>query len=173
MKYLWAPWRMEYILEKKQKGCIFCEKPKEKKDKRNLILYQDKYALVMLNKFPYNNGHVMVVPKHHCSDLTQLGDKESQELFYLLKDTTRLLKTILHPHGFNIGMNLGKIAGAGVEDHVHFHIVPRWNGDTNFMPILGKTKIVPDYLEITYDSLHPVFEELLQKKRRRKGGRKK
>jgi len=173
MRYLWAPWRMEYILEGKQKGCIFCKKPREKKDKENLILYQNEYALVMMNKFPYNNGHVMVVPKHHGPDLNQLGDKEFQELIYLLKATIQILKTILHPHGFNIGMNIGKIGGAGVEDHVHFHIVPRWTGDTNFMPILGKTKIVPEYLEKTYDQLHPAFADLKRRKRGRKGGRKK
>ncbi len=111
MRYLWAPWRMEYILEKKQKGCIFCKKPMEKEDKRNLILYQSKYALVMMNKFPYNNGHLMIVPKHHCPDLDQLDDKEVRELFYLLKATTQILKTTLRPHGFNIGMNIGKIGG--------------------------------------------------------------
>ncbi len=172
MKHLWAPWRMEYILEEKQKGCIFCNKPTEKKDEGNLILYQNKYAFVMMNKFPYNNGHVMVVPKCHCADLNQLKDKEGRELFNLMKVSIQVLKKALRPHGFNIGMNLGKIGGAGVEDHLHFHIVPRWMGDTNFMPILGETKVVPEYLEKTYQKLHAAFKGFSKKGRGQKGGQK-
>jgi len=173
MRYLWAPWRMEYILEEKQRGCIFCKKPIERKDEENLILYQNKYAFVMMNKFPYNNGHVMVIPKHHCRDLEQLGDQEGQELFHLLRVSSRILKRALHPQGFNIGMNIGKVGGAGVDDHVHFHIVPRWTGDTNFMPILGETKVVPDYLEKTYQKLHSAFRNFMLGKKGMKGGQKK
>jgi len=172
MRYLWAPWRMDYILEARQKGCIFCKKPIERKDKKNLILYQSDYAFVIMNKFPYNNGHLMVVPKRHCIDLDQLGDEEIQELSYLLKASTQVLKTCFHPHGFNIGMNIGRVGGAG-EEHIHFHIVPRWTGDTNFMPVLGETKIIPEYLEKTYQKLHYAFRDLFRKERGQKGGRKK
>lgn len=171
MRYLWAPWRMDYILRGKGKGCIFCKKPLEKKDKENLILYQSQYAFVMMNKFPYNNGHLMIVPKRHCLDFEKLGENELKELSYLLKAATRVLKTCLHPHGFNIGINIGKVGGAG-EDHIHFHVVPRWNGDTNFMPVLGETKIVPEYLEKTYQNLHSAFMNLIEKERGQKGGRK-
>lgn len=172
MKYLWAPWRMDYILERKQKSCIFCKKPKERKDRENLILYQNQYAFVMMNKFPYNNGHLMVIPKRHCLDLEQLDDKEFRELSYLLKASTQILNRSLRPHGFNIGINIGKVGGAG-EEHIHFHIVPRWNGDTNFMPVLSETKIIPEYLEETYQKLHSAFKGLLERKQKSKGGRKK
>jgi ATP adenylyltransferase len=172
MRYLWAPWRMDYILEEKQKGCIFCKKPMERKDKKNLILWKGGYAFVIMNKFPYNNGHLMVVPKRHCIDLDQLGDEEFQELSYLMKASIQVLKEFLHPQGFNIGMNIGKVGGAG-EEHIHFHIVPRWTGDTNFMPVLGETKIIPEYLEKTYQKLHSAFRDLCQRERGQKGGRKK
>ena len=172
MRYLWSPWRMDYILGKKRKGCIFCGKPLEKKDKENLILYQSKYAFVMMNRFPYNNGHLMVVPKRHCLDLDQLNDKELRELLLLLKASTRVLKGSLRPHGFNIGINIGAVGGAG-EEHIHFHIVPRWTGDTNFMPVLGETKVVPEYLEKTYQNLYAAFIDVLFRKKRKKGVRKK
>jgi ATP adenylyltransferase len=155
---------MDYILEKKQKGCIFCKKPIEGKDKKNLILYQNQYAFVMMNKFPYNNGHLLLIPKRHCLELEELNDKEAQELSYLLKISSQLLKKCLHPQGFNIGMNIGRVGGAG-EEHIHFHIVPRWSGDTNFMPVLGETKIIPEHLEETYQKLHSVLKGLLKRKR--------
>jgi ATP adenylyltransferase len=163
---------MDYILGDKEKGCIFCEKLKKKKDKENLILYQNQYAFVMMNKFPYNNGHVMVVPKRHCHDLEELSDYELRELFHLLKASTQILKSSLRPHGFNIGINIGRAGGAG-EEHIHFHIVPRWIGDTNFMPILGETKIIPEYLERTYQKLHSAYLGLSQRNRSQKGGQKK
>jgi ATP adenylyltransferase len=163
---------MDYILEEKRKGCIFCKKPMENKDEKNLILFQSDDAFVIMNKFPYNNGHLMIVPKRHCTDLSQLDDKELQELSYLLKASTQILKQCLHPHGFNIGMNIGKVGGAG-EEHIHFHIVPRWRGDINFMPVLSETKIIPEYLEKTYQRLHSAFKGLLWRKRGRKGGEKK
>jgi ATP adenylyltransferase len=162
---------MDYILEKKKRGCIFCKKPTEGRDKENLILYQGDDAFVIMNKFPYNNGHLMVVPKRHCLDMAQLDDRELQELSYLLKISTQVLKRCLHPHGFNIGMNIGKVGGAG-EEHIHFHIIPRWTGDTNFMPVMSETKIVPEYLEETYRKLHSAFRDLFRRKRDQKGGRK-
>lgn len=169
MKYLWAPWRMEYILGEKKRGCFFCKKLKEKKNRKNLILYQGKYVFVVMNKYPYNNGHLMIVPKRHYLDLEQLDNKELKELFDLLRTSIKVLKACFHPHGFNIGINIGKVGGAG-EDHLHLHIVPRWAGDTNFMPVIGETKIVPEYLEKTYQRLHSAFTDLLRKKRVQKGG---
>jgi len=170
MKYLWAPWRMDYILSGKEKGCIFCQKPLEGKDKENLILHRGRYTFVMMNKYPYNNGHLMIVPKRHCVEFENLNDREIKELFCLLRISTRVLRTSLSPQGFNIGMNIGKVGGAG-EDHIHFHVVPRWNGDTNFMPILGETKIIPEYLMNTYEKLRTTFGLHFQEKK--KGGRKK
>lgn len=166
MKYLWAPWRMTYILDNEQKGCIFCKKPKEKKDRENLILYRGRYACVMMNRFPYNNGHLMVFPKRHCPRLEELKDKEFYELFLLIKTSIRVIKDQLHPNGFNIGVNVGKVGGAGFDRHVHFHIVPRWNGDTNFMPVISDTKVIPEYLETTYQKIYSVFESYLGKKKK-------
>ena len=171
MKYLWAPWRMNYILGKKEKGCFFCKKSKEKKDRENLILLKRKQGFIMMNRFPYNNGHLMVVPKRHCVDLEQLSRKEILELFQLLQISTRILKRCFHPHGFNIGVNIGVSGGAG-EDHIHFHIVPRWAGDTNFMPVVGETKIIPQYLEETYERLRPAFSKRSRDKENQKGEEK-
>jgi ATP adenylyltransferase len=169
MEYLWAPWRMEYISGKRKRGCFFCRKLKEKKSKENLILYQGKHVFVVMNKYPYTSGHLMVVPRRHCLNLEQLDNNELKELFDLLKASMRVLKTSFHPHGFNIGMNIGKMGGAG-EDHLHLHIVPRWAGDTNFMPVIGKTKVISEYLEKTYEKLRSAFTDLLRKKGVQKGG---
>lgn len=169
MEYLWAPWRMEYILGKKKRGCVFCRKLKEKKSKEHLILYQGETVFVVMNKYPYTSGHLMVVPKRHCLNLEQLDNNELKELFDLLKASVRVLKSSFHPHGFNVGMNIGKTGGAG-EDHLHLHVVPRWTGDTNFMPVLGKTRVVSEYLEKTYEKLHSAFVDLARNKRVRKGG---
>jgi len=169
MDYLWAPWRMEYILGKKKRGCFLCKKLKEKKDKERLVLYQGQHVFVIMNKFPYTNGHLMVVPQRHCLNLEQLNTEELKELFELLKVSVRALKASLHPHGFNVGMNIGKMGGAG-EDHLHLHIVPRWPGDTNFMPVLGETRVISEYLEETYEKLRSAFKDLLRKKRVQKGG---
>jgi ATP adenylyltransferase len=165
MKYLWAPWRMNYILGDKKKGCFFCKKLKEEKNIKNLILYQGKYVFVIMNKYPYTNGHLMVAPKRHCLNLEQLDANELRELFELLKTSVQVLKTSLRPHGFNIGMNIGKTGGAG-ENHLHLHIVPRWAGDTNFMPVIGETKIIPEYLKKTYQKLRSALMDLLRKKER-------
>jgi ATP adenylyltransferase len=172
MKHLWAPWRMEYILKHKEKGCIFCLQTRSKENRDNLVLHQGSHAFVMMNRYPYNNGHLMVVPHRHCIGLEALTPLESKELFDLLKVSIRVLKSSLSPEGFNIGVNIGKIGGAG-EDHIHFHIVPRWAGDTNFMPILGDTKIVPESLSNTYQRLHTAFIDHLKGRRGQKGGRKK
>lgn len=172
MKHLWAPWRMNYILKRKEKECIFCLKPSRDRDRENLILYRGKHTFVMMNRYPYNNGHLMIVPHRHCIDLESLNHLESKELFELIRVSIRVLKISLSPQGFNIGVNIGKVGGAG-EDHIHCHIVPRWAGDTNFMPILGETKIVPEYLSNTYQRLHSTFIDHLKKRTRQKGGGKK
>ena len=168
MKFLWAPWRMDYILEKKMQGCIFCEKPLEKKDRENLILFRGPYGYVMMNKFPYNNGHLMIIPYRHCLDLEALLDKEMKDLHGLLRSAIRVLKESLQPEGFNVGINIGRLGGAG-EDHIHIHVVPRWAGDTNFMPIFGEAKIIPQYLEETYHALYPKFKRLSSRRVKGRG----
>lgn len=159
MQNIWAPWRMQYILEKDEEGCVFCKK-KFKEDEAVLILYRGKYAFVVMNKFPYNNGHLLVTPFRHVKDLKDLDQQEILELMNLLTISTGILQDALKPEGFNIGVNLGKVAGAGVEDHIHFHVVPRWNGDTNFMPVLSETRVMPEHLKTTYDKLHPAFQRI-------------
>lgn len=157
---LWAPWRMEYIVNsEKVSGCIFCEKPKENNDQKNLIVDRGDYTFIIMNKYPYNNGHLMIVPYRHIADLSELTEKEKFELIDSLARTEKHLKKVMNPHGFNIGMNLGRIAGAGIDDHLHFHIVPRWGGDTNFMPILGNTKVVSEGLMQTWKKLRDVFDK--------------
>ncbi len=142
-----------------QKGCIFCEKPKEQCDKDNLIVARFENCFVIMNAFPYNNGHLMVVPYRHVPSLSDLKDDELSELMKVTQIAEGVLREALKPHGFNIGMNLGRCAGAGIEDHIHIHIVPRWNGDTNFMPVIGETKVLPELLSQTYEKLKPLFEK--------------
>ena len=168
MKFLWAPWRMDYILEKKEVGCLFCRKIAERQDRANLILHRGEYGFVMMNKFPYNNGHLMVVPYRHCLDFETLCGREVIDIFNLLGVATRVLRDRLHAQGFNVGINIGKEGGAG-EDHLHVHVVPRGVGDTNFMPILGETKVIPEYLEKTYQILRPAFGKGLKRKMILKG----
>ena len=163
METLWAPWRMEYILRDKGEGeepCIFCSRITQDKDKQNLILYRSSQSFVIMNRFPYNNGHLMVVPYRHCGDLLDLKEAEKNDLFALIQLSVKALNQVMQPHGFNIGMNIGKVAGAGVDDHLHFHIVPRWNGDTNFMPIISETKVVSEALDKTYDKMIIAFREI-------------
>jgi len=157
MDVLWAPWRMEYILCEKGKGCIFCTKLAEQNDEKNLILYRGKTAFIIMNFYPYNNGHLMVVPNRHTANLADLSEVERLELMTLMRNGVAALQTTISPHGFNIGMNLGKVAGAGVDDHLHFHIVPRWEGDTNYMPIVGHTKVVSEGLQETWQRLKAVL----------------
>ncbi|MCH9024712.1 MAG: HIT domain-containing protein [candidate division Zixibacteria bacterium] len=154
---LWAPWRAGFILSKKEKGCIFCKRLKEKDSVKNLIVYRGKKALVILNKFPYNAGHTMIVPIRHVGQIEKLKADEGAEFFELLKKTVAIIKIILKPTSMNLGMNLGKASGAGVPGHLHMHIVPRWTGDTNFMPIIGKTKVVSLPLEPIYKKLRKEF----------------
>lgn len=161
MDRLWAPWRMQYIEEGgRVQGCIFCVLPAANEDQKYLILYRGKSAFIMLNSFPYNPGHLMVAPFKHTADLYELSDAEQLEISELVRYSVRLLKAVMQPDGFNIGVNLGRTAGAGVEDHVHWHVVPRWNGDTNFMPVIADTKVLPESLQATYEKLKRKIDEL-------------
>jgi len=161
MEKLWAPWRLEYIMsvDKHKDGCIFCDLPKEKEDKKNLIVYRDKFCFVILNKFPYNNGHLMVVPyEHHC-DLLKLSDDILLNIQQIIKKSITIFNETMHPHGFNIGLNVGRPAGAGIDEHIHYHVVPRWNGDTNCMPVLANTKVISEALDQTWEKFTPLFNK--------------
>ena len=164
-KILWAPWRIEYIEDMDKdntSGCIFCEKPGENEDTKNLIVFRGRQAFVIMNRYPYNNGHLMVVPFQHTCELSGLNDKEKLEIFDLLALSQKVLTDTLKPQGFNIGMNLGRLAGAGIDSHLHFHLVPRWGGDTNFMPVLGHTRVISEALEETCSKLSLGFSRLIK-----------
>ncbi|TSA57295.1 HIT domain-containing protein [bacterium] len=153
MKKIWAPWRSKFIYERKRKGCIFCKARLSKDQKNHLVVEDSKYSFAMLNLYPYNNGHIMVAPKAHKSSLEQLSPDEITDLMRLLNRTTRLIKKVLKPDGFNIGINIGKVSGAGYPGHVHIHIVPRWKGDTNFMPVFSDVKVISESLSGLYGRL--------------------
>jgi ATP adenylyltransferase len=159
MERLWSPWRMKYILSEKTSGCIFCEKIASEEDRENYVLYRGERACIMLNLYPYNNGHLMVIPYQHESSLEGLDEPVLSELMNLVNKCLRALRRTMKPHGFNIGLNIGKVAGAGVREHVHIHVVPRWEGDTSFMPVLARTKVIPELLEETYDKLSSALRE--------------
>jgi ATP adenylyltransferase len=156
-KIIWAPWRSAFVLSKKEKGCVFCRRFAMKDSVKNLIVYRGETAFVILNKFPYNTGHTLVVPNRHTGHLERLTPQEAQEFFELTRLSVAVIKKVLRPGSLNIGMNLGRGSGAGVPGHVHMHIVPRWVGDTNFMPVLGKTNVVSVPLEPVYERLREEF----------------
>jgi len=153
MRRLWTPWRLEFVTGPRAAGCIFCEKVQQNTDRKNFILYRGAEAFVILNLYPYNNGHLMVVPYAHVGDLEKVEDTCLAEMMRLAKRSVATLRKVMNPNGFNLGFNLGKAAGAGIHEHLHLHIVPRWEGDTNFMPVLCETRIIPELLETTYDKL--------------------
>jgi ATP adenylyltransferase len=157
MKTMWAPWRMEYILGNKENGCIFC---KALSEQDNLTLYKGKATLVVMNKFPYINGHLLVSPIKHISSLDQLSKSEMGDLLKTVEQAVGILKKVMNPDGFNVGLNLGKVAGAGVEEHLHFHIVPRWFGDTNALTVFADVRVIPEHLITTYNNLKPHFDKL-------------
>lgn len=162
MKRLWAPWRMEYILdENKNKTCLFCDTSKADKsnDKKNLILYRGKYCFVIMNRYPYNSGHLMVVPYFHAPAFDELSDKMLFDLIKTVDKSVAILRKALSPDGFNIGLNFGKVAGAGMEQHMHIHIVPRWTGDTDSMPIISEIRVMPEHLMKTYSKLKKFFKK--------------
>lgn len=153
MDKLWAPWRITYVSNTKTKGCIFCRAFKEKKDKKNFVILRSEHAFAILNIFPYNNGHVMVVSNRHVASFEALNENEMADLNKMVKKILSSLRAVLNPAGFNVGMNLGKVSGAGIDKHMHIHIVPRWLGDTNFMPVLSDTKIISQSLTELHSKL--------------------
>lgn len=159
MKVLWAPWRIKYIAGDKEEGCIFCKKPKEGNDKENLILYTGETSFIIMNRYPYSNGHLMTVPYKHTNTFSDLTQDERLDLMNLTAKCLDILQ-VIKPEGFNIGMNLGRTGGAGIDDHLHFHIVPRWSGDNNFMPVIGDVRVMPEYLEETYETLRKHLKSL-------------
>lgn len=163
MKRLWAPWRMEFLdscLNKQGEGCILCSILSQKNDNENFVLYRSKYAFVLMNKYPYNNGHLMVIPNRHTDNFLSLSNDEISDLYVLVQHCVNALSEVFHPHGFNTGMNLGYAAGAGIKDHIHEHVVPRCIGDFNFMPVIGEIKAIPQHLIQTYEKLSPYFRRL-------------
>lgn len=159
MKNLWAPWRMQYILGKKPAHCIFCAMPGEDRDRDNLILYRGENTYVIMNRFPYNNGHLMALPYVHVSSLEGLEPELMKEMMELTQYSVDCVTKAFSPDGFNIGINLGKMAGAGIEEHLHIHIVPRWAGDVSFMTVLDEIRVIPEHVLDSYNRLHPVFNK--------------
>jgi len=155
MQRLWAPWRETYItkLTTRQKSCVFCRILAARKDKQHLIFIRREHSYAVLNLYPYSNGHCLVVPNRHVGDISRLSKEEYVELMDLLRETKDLLQKVFKPHGFNVGMNLGRTAGAGIPGHVHIHIVPRWKGDHNFMPVTAATKVISQSLSVIYKKL--------------------
>ncbi len=159
MKNLWAPWRIEYILGRRDSRCIFCPDDQGLSDEDRLILRRDDLTMVMMNRYPYNNGHLLVAPLRHVSRLHQLTEDESREIMNWVTKSTVILQNIMRPDGFNVGLNLGREAGAGFEEHLHFHIVPRWRGDTNFLAVLEDIRSIPEHIKQTYFRLLPNFRK--------------
>ncbi|MFQ6678790.1 MAG: HIT domain-containing protein [Fidelibacterota bacterium] len=151
---------MEYIRSEKEEGCIFCDKPIRDNDREMLILYRGKLAFVMMNLFPYNNGHLLIAPYTHTERSNDLSPDERSEIMELGDASMTILKQAMKAEGFNFGANIGSAGGAGIEEHIHFHVVPRWKGDTNFMPVLGHTKVQVDGLKESYDNLKPHFMKI-------------
>jgi len=164
MNRKWAPWRAEYLeqLNDRVEGnaCIFCIKPKEKKDKNNLILYRAADCFVIMNKYPYNTGHLLLVPYKHLDDITRASKKTLTDIMTVSQKCVKILQKIMKPDGFNIGWNLGRVAGAAIKNHIHMHVVPRWNGDTNFLPVIADVKIMSEGLVSSYNKLKREFNIL-------------
>ena len=160
MEYILAPWRENYVKNvSKMTGCIFCEALKKKNDRQAYILYRGKYNFILLNRYPYTSGHLMIAPQKHSSSLDQAEKESTYEFIDLLKLCLRVLKQKFDPQGFNAGMNIGQSAGAGIPDHYHIHVIPRWTGDSNFMPLVSRTKVIMQDLNQTYDLLYPLFQK--------------
>jgi len=161
VKQLWAPWRMSYIDQgAKEEGCIFCTHYRKDDLKASLVLAQTPHSVVMMNKYPYNSGHLLVAPKRHENNPANLPGEEFIDLNEALRRSIEIIQRVFKPGGVNLGMNLGKCAGAGIEDHLHWHVVPRWEGDTNFMPVIAETRVMPQHLMDTYDRLEPFFQNI-------------
>lgn len=160
MENLWAPWRIDYILGPKPDSCVFCLPEHMKEDVERLVLYRGRDNFVIMNKFPYNSGHLMVTPFRHLEDLAQCTVEEREEMIWLLQECVTILRDVFSPHGVNCGLNIGEAAGAGIKEHLHFHVVPRWNGDSSFMAVFSETRVIPEHLGATYEKLKPRFEVL-------------
>jgi len=160
MKKLWAPWRIEYIRSPKEDGCIFCDKPAGDNEREDLILYRGEKVFILMNLYPYNNAHLMIAPYIHVDNTEELDVDTYKEIMVLADQSMAILKETMDAQGFNFGANIGAAAGAGIEEHIHFHIVPRWAGDTNFMPVLGHTKVEVQGLQECYDLLRPHFDRI-------------
>jgi len=157
LQRLWAPWRMEYIRLPRQEGCFLCNAFAAGDDRAHLVVYRGELCAVILNRYPYNNGHLMIAPYRHVPDLAAMTREERVEAMELLHRSIQILGELMSPDGFNAGLNLGSCAGAGLVGHIHLHVVPRWNGDTNFMPVIAGTKVIPQSLDELWTRLHPLF----------------
>ena len=162
MEHIWAPWRMKYIESEKSGGCVLCEKPAQKDDDKNFLLYRGEHNYVMLNLYPYINGHLLIAPIRHVGDLAELCSDERSELMEVVELGVRALRKAYDPMGFNVGMNIGKVAGAGVADHVHIHVVPRWQGDTSFLTVVSGTRVLCQDLSRTFELLKGIFRSLTE-----------
>lgn len=162
---LWATWRMPYIskVEKPGNSCVFCDKPLEDKDDENFILHRGKHCFTIMNLYPYNNGHLMIIPYRHINDVCLLNDEESLEIMDMVRFFVHITRKVMRPEGFNAGFNIGRPAGAGIADHIHMHLVPRWTGDTNFMPVIGETRVISEHIKSTYDKLLNAIKEEAKK----------
>lgn len=158
MDNLWAPWRIDYILGKKPEGCLFCNKAGEKDDESNYILWRSIHNYIIMNIYPYNPGHLMIVPYFHTSTIEDLPDEVSLDFMKTTQKALSILRKAMNPDGFNLGLNLTKSGGAGIEEHIHLHIVPRWSGDTSFMTVLSDVRVIPEHLRATYNKLLPYFK---------------
>lgn len=160
MNHLWSPWRMEYLeSNKKKEGCVFCKAQELPDNAENLIAYRSERAYVILNRYPYTSGHLLVNPYQHVTTLEELDSDTRAEMMELASRCTTVLKSIYKPQGFNVGVNMGAAAGAGVPEHIHLHVVPRWSGDTTFMTTLGQTRVLPEELETTYERIKNGFQK--------------
>lgn len=159
MDVLWAPWRLDYILGPKADECPFCMPDNTDDDERRRVLYRGRKCFVIMNIFPYNNGHLMVCPYRHLMNLVDLTQEESHEMMDLMHECTRILQDRFNPQGVNIGVNVGEAAGAGIKEHLHFHLVPRWVGDSSFMAFASETRVIPEHIDSTYAALKPYFEQ--------------
>lgn len=159
MDHLWSPWRMAYVESTKmEEGCVFCEELSQSDSEKNLIVHRGDFNCIILNRYPYTSGHVMVVPYRHCSELEQLTADERAEMMEITTRIIKILKVEYVAQGFNVGLNIGEAAGAGISEHLHFHIVPRWKGDTNFMSTLGETRVLPETLEDSYQRIKNAWQ---------------
>jgi ATP adenylyltransferase len=165
MKNLWTPWRMAYVTgqEGRRAGCIFDRNPDLDHDRTNLILCRDRLTVVLLNRFPYTNGHLLIAPTRHIAEITDLSAAENSGLMQMIQTSVAILRKEYAPDGFNIGLNIGAVAGAGLADHLHFHVVPRWNDDHNFMTVLAEVRTIPEHIEHTFDRLLPAFRNRVTK----------